>query len=160
MYQPNLPPSSVSTKRRTRTNVVELNHISQSREKVSQLPLNNSAPSWLKSLLTLQKGAAMMFGTVFCLSLGIYGYTVQTQDLWKHQHGQLKHLQIQERQQGIIDENLRHRMAEAAEEKESGLVSPNPKQMVFLPSAQSRPPKSLTSPKQPTPTSQKPPLGY
>jgi hypothetical protein len=161
MFQPNPPHqddrSPATPRRRTRTNVVDLHHISQA--KVSQLP--QPLPTWLKSLLTIQRGTGILFGSVFGLSILVYGYTVYTQDLWKHQHGQLQRLQTQERQQGVMDENLKHQLAEAAEKPDSTLVPPTPKQLVFIPSAPLRPTKPVSTTAQPkTAPAPKAPLGY
>jgi hypothetical protein len=161
MFQPNPPRqddrSPATPRRRTRTNVVDLHHISQA--KVTQLP--QPLPTWLKSLLTIQRGTGILFGSVFGLSIIVYGYTVYTQDLWKHQHGQLQRLQTQERQQGVMDENLKHQLAEAADKPDSTLVSPTPKQLVFIPSAQPRPTKPVpTTTQSKTAPAHKAPLGY
>ena len=162
MYQSNEPRPvdrpSASPRRRTRTNVVELNHISQVTKKVSPLPQPRPIPAWLRSLSNIQRGTGIVFCSIFSLTIIAYSYTVYTQGLWKHQHGQLKRLQAQERQQGVMDENLKNQLATSAELPESGLVAPNPKNIVFIPSAASRPIK-------PTPVATKPsvvkaPLGY
>jgi hypothetical protein len=161
MFQPKPPRpddrSPATPRRRTRTNVVDLHHISQA--KVSQLP--QPLPTWLKSLLTIQRGTSILFGSVFGLSIIVYGYTVYTQDLWKRQHGQLQRLQTQERQQGVMDENLKHQLAEAADKPDSPLVSPTPKQIVFIAPAPLRPTKPVstraTAKTAPVP---KAPLGY
>jgi hypothetical protein len=160
MFQPNPPRqedrSPATPRRRTRTNVVDLHHISQA--KVTQLP--QPLPTWLKSLLTIQRGTGILFGSVFGLSIIVYGYTVYTQDLWKHQHGQLQRLQTQERQQGVMDENLKHQLAEAADKPNSKLVSPTPKQLVFIPSATPRPTKPVAKLQPKTAPTPKAPLGY
>ena len=162
MYQSNEPRpverSASSPRRRTRTNVVELNHISQLTQKVSPLPQHRPIPAWLRSLSNIQRATCIIFGTVFSLSIIVYGYTVYTQDLWKDQHGQLKRLQAQERQQGVMDENLKNQLATSAELPESGLVAPDPKKIVFIPSAASRPTKPVPV-AAPSPVAQAP-LGY
>jgi hypothetical protein len=163
MFQPKPPRqddrSPATPRRRTRTNVVDLQHISQA--KVSQLPQPQPLPAWLQSLLTIQRGTGILFGSVFGLSIIVYGYTVYTQDLWKNQHGQLQRLQTQERQQGVMDENLKHQLAEAAEKPNSPLVPPTSKQLVFIPTAPQRPTKTVatraTAKTTPVP---KAPLGY
>ncbi len=163
MFQPKPPRqddrSPATPRRRTRTNIVDLQHISQS--KVSQLPQTQPLPTWLKSLLTIQRGTGILFGSVFGLSIIVYGYTVYTQDLWKHQHGQLQRLQTQERQQGVMDENLKHQLAEAADKPDSPLVPPTPKQLVFIPRAPLRPTKPVPTAAHPkTAPAPKAPLGY
>jgi hypothetical protein len=160
MFQPKSPGqvdrSPASPRRRTRTNVVDLHHISQT--KVSQLP--QPIPAWLQSLSTIQRGTGILFGSVFGLTTIAYAYTVYTQDLWKNQHGQLQRLQTQERQQGVMDENLKHQLAEAADKPDSPLVSPTPKQLVFIPSAPLRPTKSVPTAQSKTAPVPKSPVGY
>jgi hypothetical protein len=131
------------------------------KHQVRQVTDRNSVPLWLKYLLTMQRGALAVFCGVFCLSAIGYGYTVYTQDLWKNQHGQLRRLQLQERQQAVMNENLKQEAAKKAEDPSSGLLAPNPERIVFIPSAPQRPAKSLPThhTPQPMPTS-KVPLGY
>ncbi|WP_310426883.1 hypothetical protein [Chamaesiphon sp. VAR_48_metabat_135_sub] len=165
MHQPNIPPrsknrSSSSKRPSTSSKVLGVNQIQQQR-KVTQLPQHNSDPVWLKSLLTLQQGSLVLFCSIFGLSSIVYGYTVYTQDMWKSQHSQLRRLQKQERQQGVMDENLKQQMAKTAEQPGSGFVAPSPDKIVFIPTAPPRPTKSIPAPPspQPTPASQFP-VGY
>ena len=85
----------------------------------------------------------IIFSSVLGLSTIVYGYTVYTQSLWRSQHGQLERLQLQESQQGVMDEHLKQNMAQAAERVDSGLLAPNPDRIVFIPSAPQRPTKPL-----------------
>ncbi len=164
MYQTSSPRpdarTSASARRRTRTNVVELNHVSQVRSKVSLLPQPDPVPVWLRSLLTIERGAAILFGSVFGLSIIAYGYTVHTQNLWKQQYGQLNRIQVQERQKVVMDANLKHQMATAAEVDTTQFEAPDPKKLSFIPSASLRPTK--TDPKSTHQVSSAPkhPLGY
>lgn len=129
--------------------------------RVKPLSKQNAVPLWLKYLLTMQRGALAVFCSVLGLSAIGYGYTAYTQDLWKSQHGQLRRLQLQERQQAVMNENLKQDLAKKAEEPSSGLVAPNPDRIVFIPVAPQRPAKALPNHylPQPTPTS-KLPRGY
>lgn len=136
MHQLNLPRPRQRTRSIQKTPLVKPSQ-------VRHLPSRTAAPVWLKSLLTMQKGATVLFGIVFGLSAVVYGYTIQTQGTWRSQHGQLKRLQHQERQQSIITENIKQGLAKTAAEPKSGLVEPNPEQMVFIPSAPQRPIKPL-----------------
>lgn len=163
MPQPDLPlpraRTASSQRRPTRSNVVGLNH--PQRQQVRQFNHQNSIPVWLQSLLTIQRVAKIAFASIFGLSLIGYGYTVYTQDVWKQQHGQLRRLQVQERQQGVMNENLKQQMAKSAEDPQSELVPPDPTQILFVPSAPPRLTKPLPAPAsaQTSPTSQ-PPSGY
>ncbi len=127
-------------------------------QRVRQLNYYRSVPTWLRSLLTLQRGATLIFGIVFGLSAIGYGYTVYTQDVWKQQHRQLKQFQTQERQQGVMNEHLKHQLAIAAEQPNNKLLPPDPKQIVFVPSAPLRPAKPLPTPSATVGTP--PPSGY
>ena len=157
MYQPNTPPndrsrslnagkSSVSKRPPTTSNASGLNH------RVRQLPQHNLVPIWLKLLLTMQKKAVVLLASIFGLNLILYGYTVYTQDSWKHQYGQLKRLQQQEDQQSVMNEILKHQMAQTSEQPESGLVAPQPDRIVFIPRAAQRATKSLPAAEQPKTT--------
>jgi cell division protein FtsL len=115
-------------------------------QRVHKLPKNLPTPAWLKSLLSLQKGSKLIFLSIFSLTLIAYGYTAYIQDQWKEQHGKLKRLREQERQQVVINESLKYQLAEAAEKPTSGLVNPEPSRLVFLPAAPPRPFKSPTAP--------------
>ncbi len=137
--------SPANSRRRTKPNIVNSQHINPT--KVRQLRPTQPLPAWLRSLSTIQRVTGILLGAVLGLSIIVHTYTVHTQDLWKQQHGQLQRLQTQERQQGVMDENLKHQLAEAAEKPESKLIAPTPKQLVFIPSAPLRSTK-------PTPTSE------
>jgi hypothetical protein len=129
---------------------------------VKPQPPKYLAPLWLKLLLALQKISLVLFVSVFGLSSIVYGYTMHNHTTWRSQQDRLRRWQNQERQQAVMNENLKQQLAQAAEVKNSGLVSPKPEQIIFIHSAplrQSKPlPNSTPSP-QATPTS-KLPLGY
>ena len=137
--------SSGSKRSQLRSNVVGTKHPRQ-QQQIGPIPQHQPIPVWLKSLVTMQKGASIVFASLFGLSAIVYGYTVYTQDAWRNQHGQLRRLQIQERQQGVMNENLKQQMAQAAEQPESGLVAPSPDRIVVIPSAPQRPTKSGSTP--------------
>ncbi len=105
----------------------------------------------------------VIFASVLGLSTLVYGHTVYTQSLWRSQYGQLQRLQVQESQQGMMNEHLKQKMAQAAEASTSGLIAPNPDRLLFIPSAPQRPMKPLPvvphSSRQMTPPSQLP-RGY
>lgn len=147
MYQPNLPPEidrSSSTPAPSRLNVVGSNQIQP--PQVRHLAQTNSVPVWLRSLLTMEHRAMIVFASVLGLSAIVYGCTVYTQSLWRSQHGQLQRLQLQESQQAMMNEHLKQQMAQTAELPKSGLIAPNPDRMVFVPPAPQRPAKPLPTP--------------
>jgi hypothetical protein len=170
MYHLNIPPdrqspahqlpqrSSVAKGSSPESQVVGFNH-TQHQQQVRQFS-RNLAPAWLKSLLTIQRGSSILFGSVLGLSVIVYGYTASTQGAWKTQHKQLKRFQAQEQQQAVMNENLKQEMAQTAEQPASGLVDPSPDRLVFIPSAPQRPAKSLPTPPSQSPPKSKLPLGY
>jgi hypothetical protein len=131
-------------------------------QQVRHLPPHHAAPGWLRSLLAMQNFSMVLFGSVFGLSSIVYGYTMHTQTTWRSQQEQLKRWQNQERQQAVMNENLKQQMAETAEQPGSGLVEPKPDRMIFIHSAPPRQPKlrpntARTSQSKPV---SKLPLGY
>jgi hypothetical protein len=131
-------------------------------QQVRQLHSHAPAPVWLKSLLAAQKVSMLLFGSVFGLSSIVYGYTMHTQTTWRTQQDQLRRWQNQERQQGVMNENLKQASAKTAATKGSGLVDPKPEMVVFVHGAPPRQPKSLPAKAQtpkPLPAS-KIPSGY
>jgi hypothetical protein len=132
-------------------------HQPQQRQSVRQLT-PNSAPTWLRSLLTIQRGSLIIFCTLLGSISLVYAYTARTQDLWKTQHKQLKQFQTQEQQQALMNEHLKQQLAETAEKKDSGLIAPTPDRIVFIPSAPPRPTKSLPTPQEQAKS--KLPVGY
>ena len=112
-------------------------------QQVRQLHSSAPAPVWLKSLLAAQKVSMLLFGSVFGLSSIVYGYTMHTQTTWRTQQDQLRRWQNQERQQGLMNENLKQELAKTAAAKGSGLVDPKPQMVVFVHGAPPRQPKSL-----------------
>ncbi|WP_295614984.1 hypothetical protein [Chamaesiphon sp. GL140_3_metabinner_50] len=148
--------SSVSQGSAPKSQVAGFNQ-TQPRQPVRKLT-PNSAPAWLKSLLTMQRGSLIIFCTLLGSIALVYGYTARTQDLWKTQHKQLKRFQTQEQQQALMNEHLKQQLAETAETKSSGLVHPTPDRIVFIPSATPRPNKSLPTPQQQAKS--KLPVGY
>lgn len=114
-----------------------------SQERVSKLPQALPAPPWLKLLFSLQHKSKILFLTIFGLSLVSYAYTVHIQDRWKQQHRQLTRLREQEREQIVVNEGLKHQMAQAAQQPQSGLVNPHPSKIVFVTAAPPRGTKSI-----------------
>jgi hypothetical protein len=141
-----------------KSTAVNTNNLQQ--QQVRQLHSHVPAPVWLKSLLAAQKVSMILFGSVFGLSSIVYGYTMHNQTTWRTQQDQFRRWQNQERQQGVMDENLKQDLAKTAETKGSGFIAPKPELNVFLHGASPRQPKSLPAPaSNPTPVS-KVPSGY
>lgn len=129
-----------------------------SRSSVRALP-PRSIPKWLRMLVLAQRGSSIVTFSLVGLTLLVYGWTVYAQELWGRQYRQLEALQRQERQLTATNEALKQNLAQQAEQPESQLALPNPKQMIFMPSASPRPaPAPATAPA--TPLAPNRPLAY
>jgi hypothetical protein len=89
-------------------------------------------PGWLKSLRILENGSTLLAFCLICTTLGVYGWTVLTQQTWSRQYRNLERLQRQERDFTATSESLKHQLTEEAQEGTSGLVSATPEKTLFL----------------------------
>jgi hypothetical protein len=135
--------SLASTTASSKSTTVGTNDLQQLQ--VRQLHSHAPAPVWLKSLLAAQRISMILFGSVFGLSSIVYAYTMHTQTTWRTQQDQLRRWQNQERQQGVMNENLKQDLAKKAEAKGSGLVAPKPQMAVFVHGAPPRQPKTVAT---------------
>ncbi len=127
---------------------------------VQQLPRPQAAPSWLKSLLHIQRTSSFITFSLIIGLLAVYGWTVYTQQRWGRAYSHLEALQKQERQMTAASEVLKNQMAKQAEAPDVGLALPDPGNTVFLtPAPQRAPvePEVNLPPPQPIPAR---PLGY
>ncbi len=87
----------------------------------------------ITKLESVEKGIKYFLCGIAGLSLIAYGCMVYTQDQWKVNHRQLRKLQTQESQQAIINARLKDAEAQNAEKTHSGLVAPQPDQVLYVP---------------------------
>ncbi len=98
-----------------------------SRAKVKQLPQTyRNKPIWLKFLLILNYSSSIFTFALIIGSLSLYSLVVYTPKLWTREYSKLKKLESQERELISKNEILKHNFAQEAEEKDSGLIHPNP----------------------------------
>ncbi|MCX8120280.1 MAG: hypothetical protein N3E45_05550 [Oscillatoriaceae bacterium SKW80] len=100
--------------------------------KVKELPNTGSLPLWMRSLQNLQQGSKIVTSILVGTCLSVYGSTVYCQQMWKQQFHELENLRRTEEQLIIANETLKHKMAQMAEAPGTGLVPPNPGQIIFL----------------------------
>jgi hypothetical protein len=116
-------------------------------------------PTWLKFLMTVQRGSTPI---TFLLVIGVlivYGWSVYSQRAWSKAYGQLAQLQREERQLTATSEARKFQLAEQAKSSTTGLVRRDPANIIFLkpePSRSQRP-NSTQPTKGPAPVS---PVGY
>lgn len=134
---------------------------SRTRSKSSQQrEFQAQTPAWLRSLVTLQRTSNLVCFFLIASTLGVYAWTVYTQQMWSQEYRKLETLQRHERQMTATNEALKNQLAQEAERPGTGLVAPNPANTIFLPPAPQR--QSLPKPAE-TPTSETSPttpLGY
>lgn len=100
--------------------------------KIKELPNTDSLPPWMRSLQNLQQGSKIVTSILVGACLSVYGSTVYCQQMWKQQFRELETLRRTEEELIIANETLKHKMAQMAEKPGTGLVPPNPKQIIFL----------------------------
>ena len=130
------------------------------RSSVRSLPQPQPLPLWLRGLFALQQGSTLITLLLVIAGLGVYGWTVYTQQRWSDAYRQLERLQKRERQFLTTNEVLKNQMAEQAEKPGTGLVPPDPNSTIFLSPAPLRPataPEVTPMPDTPIPAR---PLGY
>lgn len=125
--------------------------------KTQQAATSDSLPAWLGSL---EKGMKYLFCGVAGMSLIAYGCMVYTQEQWRINHQQLQKLKNQERQLAITNARIKNQIAQAAEKTQSGLVSPQPADFLYVPAN----PQAVPAPVKQTEATQSVPvlgpLGY
>ncbi len=97
-------------------------------------------PLWLKSLIVLNHGSAVVCYVSVAVALVMYGMTVYGPKLWTQKYAQLQDLQKKERQFTSADEMFKDDLAKNGTQSGSGFVKPNPeKQPIFLPDTPTQP---------------------
>ncbi|MDZ8235589.1 MAG: hypothetical protein RMZ69_00160 [Nostoc sp. ChiQUE01a] len=119
-------------------------------------------PLWLLRLYTFHRYSSVLAFLLVAATLAVYGWTVYSQELWSQSYRRLQNLQRHERLLTTTNATLRNKMAQEAEQPTTGLVSPTPEGMIFLPpaSSQSEPASSNTKPNPQTQQKTLSPLGY
>ncbi|BCL36656.1 hypothetical protein [Nostoc sp. MS1] len=137
-------------------------NIPSSSAAVSVVPTAKALPAWLLQLQSIHRYSSIAAFLLVAASLGVYGWTVYTQELWGQSYSRLQKLQRDERQITTTNATLTHKMAEEAESQAAGLVSPTPARTIFLSPVPHQPevvtPSSTPNPQ--TPSLNSPRLGY
>ncbi|WP_373525707.1 hypothetical protein [Nostoc sp.] len=92
-------------------------------------------PLWLLRLYTFHRYSSVLAFLLVVATLAAYGWTVYSQQLWSQSYSRLQKLQRHERLLTTTNATLTNKMAEEAEQPTTGLVSPTPQGMIFLPPA-------------------------
>lgn len=99
---------------------------------VQALPTHRPLPGWLRTLMVAQRIVTPL--TLVCVGAlsAVYGWRVHTQQAWDTQYRHMEALERQERQLIAADEIVKHQLAEEALQDESGLVTSNLNNTLFL----------------------------
>lgn len=106
---------------------------------VRTLPDSRIMPLWLQWLIKVQRSSSIATCLLAVAVLMVYGWTVYSQQLWSQQYHKLETLQHKERQLMTSSEVLKNQLAQQAERPTTGLVSPQPANLIFLKPAPERP---------------------
>ncbi|WP_392530808.1 hypothetical protein [Nostoc sp. C117] len=123
---------------------------------------SGATPLWLLRLYTFHRYSSVLAFLLVLATLAVYSSTVYSQELWSQSYRRLQNLQRHERLLTTTNATLTNKMAEEAEQPTTGLVSPTPEGMIFLPPASSdvKPGSSNTKPNSETQQQKLSPLGY
>ena len=117
--------------------------------KTYSFPPIKQLPTKLKVLLLIQKSSLGLAFMLIATSIAFYLSTVHIPELWSKKYRDLETLQRQERHLVAINESLKHKLAQQAEQEENNLPLITSDNTIFIP------PASLPSPPQPTNLAQK-----
>ncbi len=131
----------------------------QQRGSLRPLPIVDSRPGWLRSLMGLQAAAAGTTLALIASALGAYGWSVHSQQSWGESYRRLEVLRRNERQLMAGTEMLKQNIAQTADPKALGLEVRKSENAVFIKAAPQRTVAHPASPAKAKPP-QSNPLGY
>lgn len=109
---------------------------------VQALPKGQPQPLWLQSLSVLQRLSSVATTLLIGSTLAVYGLTVYGESSWTKEYPKLEQLRRQEQQLRAAQEALKNNIAIDANETTTGLVVPQPGDMIYIEPAPPRPEKS------------------
>lgn len=109
---------------------------------VEVLPKGQPEPLWLQSLSVLQRLSSVATTLLIGSTLAVYGLTVYGESSWTKEYPKLEQLRRQEQQLRAAQEALKNNIAIDANETTTGLVVPQPGDMIYIEPAPPRPEKS------------------
>lgn len=132
---------------------------------VKVLPKPKPQPLWLSSIIALQRASSVLTSLIIGSTLTVYGLTVYGESSWTQEYPRLEQLRATEQQLQAAQEVLKNEIAIQADQPTTGLVIPQPGDMIYVEPAAPRP--ELSPPATP-PSDLKPsahsltnkPLGY
>ncbi|WP_317616790.1 hypothetical protein [Nostoc sp. PA-18-2419] len=146
----------------------KINHQSNESSKSSEvgflnlptMPVSGVTPLWLVRLYMFHRYSSVLAFLLVAATLAVYGWTVYSQELWSQSYRRLQNLQRHERLLTTTNATLTNKMAQEAEQPTTGLVSPTPEGMIFLPPASSNSESASSNTKPNSEQQTLSPLGY
>ncbi len=117
-------------------------------------------PSWLRSLLLVQRTSDLVAFLLCFATLMLYSWTVYTQQQWTKAFRQLETLQRNERHLTTANAVMKDHLAQEAENPGTGLVNPSKNNTILLPPTQERKFKKANTQTPQSGSVGKTPLGY
>lgn len=113
---------------------------------VRRLPARPALPIWLRLLMRLQQGSAIVAIGIGIAVAAAYSSTVYIQQVWGAGYRTLKQQERDQRQMRTVGEVIKDQLAQQAAQPDSGLTNRTPEQMIFLPRSPQPPtPPAATS---------------
>lgn len=97
-----------------------------------QFAQSRSKPIWLIRLCQLQQRSCAVSWLLMLVMVSMYGSTVFFLQKWNQANGELKYLQLEERQLKSTNEVIKYDLVQQAGKPNSGLVRPNPAEAIVL----------------------------
>jgi hypothetical protein len=101
----------------------------------TKLPKAKELPVKIQILFFLQRGSFALAFTLIASSIALYISTVRIPQIWSKEYNNLETLQRQERELIAINEILKQKIAQQAENAETNLVPLTSTNAIFLPPA-------------------------
>lgn len=97
-----------------------------------QFAQSRSKPIWLIRLCHLQQRFCAVSWLLMFVTVSVYGSTGFFLQKWNQANGELKYLQLEERQLKSTNEVIKYDLVQQAGKPNSGLVRPNPAEAIVL----------------------------
>ncbi|MBO1348671.1 MAG: hypothetical protein EBE86_015375 [Hormoscilla sp. GUM202] len=126
----------------------------------SLITSHQQTPNWLRMLIGLERCVSVVTIALGAATVTVYGLTVSSGQQWSRDYNSLQSLQRYERQLRVANEVLKNKMAEQAENPDTGLVPQNPTNTIFIPPASERLSSAISPVPSTTASKLTMPLGY
>lgn len=106
---------------------------------VKVLPKQSPQPFWLSSIIALHRVSSVVTSVIIGSTLTMYGLTVYGESSWTQEYPRLEQLRATEQQLQAAQEVLKNEIAIQADQPTTGLVVPQPGDMIYVEPAAPRP---------------------